>query len=181
MHKVTTPLTVCARTGDKTSREMAALFAQTTKSMGEVYISNTNDLWHHLEESLHILQEEDTVQSLLKKTARYNKDNWPTKLKTCFLRAKASLQGNTYSPIEKNEILLLMMEAIRSGNNRPNNKGRIEATHRFDRCVGVYSTFKNGIDERDGFQITELYTVMVVYKYGIDNSIIGITAFPLGK
>ena len=147
--------------------------------MGEVFISNPNQFFHHLEDSLHILQEEDSVQTLLMKNARYNKENWPMKLTTCFLRSIVSLQGKVYSPIEKNELLLLIMETIRSGNNRPNNRGRIEATHRFDRCIGVHSTFKNGIDESDDFQITELYTVMVVYHYGSDDSIIGITAFPL--
>ena len=144
--------------------------------MNEVSISNLNAFFGHLEESLHILQEEDSVQTLLKKNALYNKENWPTKLTTCFLRPTAS---GDYSPIDKNELRTLITETIRSGNNRSNNRGRIEATKRFDRCVGIHSTFKNGIDESDGFQITEIYTLIVVYCYGSDDSITGITAFPL--
>lgn len=149
---------------------------------GEIFISNHDDFFKHLEDSLHIPRQntEYSVQALLNDCARFNKKNCPRKRKTCFLQPIGTPRAEVYSPIEQNQLITLVTETIRFGHKRPNRRGRIEATYRFDRCVGVYSTFKNGRDESHGFETTELYSITVVYNQGIQrNSIVGVTAFPL--
>ena len=147
----------------------------------DIFITYNDNFLQHLKDHLHISRQntEEGVQTLLQNSARYNKENRPRKLTTCFLRPITTLQGKVYAPFEQSELLSLIKKTIRYGNNRRNNRGRIEATHRFDRCVGIHSTFKNGRDKSDGYELTEIYSVKVIYILARDKSIIVITAFPL--
>ena len=40
----------------------------------------------------------------------------------------------------------------------------MEAIHRFNGCIGVFCTFKNGRDESNGYEIKELHSIKVVYE-----------------
>ena len=142
----------------------------------EFFISNLKDFIQHLKDSYHIPKQDtqDNGQSLLIESAFENK----RKRKTCFLRPKTP-HGKDYWPYKKCELLNVVKDTVRFGNKGPpNRKGYIEATHRFNSCIGIHCAFKNGRDERSGFEIKELYSVKVVYIQESSNSIVAVTAFP---
>ena len=146
----------------------------------EFSISNLEDFKQHLKDSYHIPKQdtEGNVQSLLIESALENKRNYPQKRTTCFLPPNTP-HGKDYWPYKECELLNLVRDTVRFGNKRLlNRKGYIEATHRFNSCIGIHSTFKNGRDERIGFEIKELYSVKVVYIQKSSNSIVAVTAFP---
>ena len=147
----------------------------------DFYISNHADFRQHLKDSYHVPKQdtEEYVQSLLSENALQNKRNYPRKRTTCFLRPKTP-NGKDYWPYKECELVNLVKDTVRFGNKceRPNRNGYIEATHRFNTCIGIHCAFKNGKDESDGFDIKELYSVKVVYKQDSSNSIIAVTAFP---
>ena len=67
-----------------------------------------------------------------------------------------------------------------SGQKFPQGDGRIQAIYRFQRCIGVFPTFRNRIDETNGFEVKQIYAIKVVYKPTDGEDIIdGITAYPL--
>ena len=85
-----------------------------------------------------------------------------------------------YTPIEDDELLSLLVKSVLSGQKFPQGDGRIQATYRFQRCIGVFPIFRNRIDETNGFEIKRIYAVKVVYKPTDREDIIdGITAYPL--
>ena len=147
----------------------------------EISLLNLEIFLQHLKDASHIPQQntEESVQSLLKTCARRNKESHPDlKPVTCFLTPKTTPDGKVYWVYEKDKLLHLLKQTVRFGRKRLNKKGRIEAVYRFNTCVGIYCVFKNVRDKTNGFKITELYSVKVVYNQDDDNSIIGITSFP---
>ena len=148
----------------------------------EISLLNIEIFLQHLKDASHIAQQntEESVQSLLKTCARRNKESHPPDLKhvTCFLTPKTTPDGKVYWVYGKDKLLYLLKQTVRFGRQCQNKKGRIEAVYRFNTCVGIYCVFKNGRDETSGFEITELYSVRVVYNQFDENSIIGITSFP---
>ena len=146
----------------------------------EFSISNLQDFIKHMKDRYHIPKQdtEDNVQSLLIESALENKRNYPRKKTTCLLRPKTPY-GKDYWPYNVCELLNLVKDTTRFGNKqRPNRKGYIEATYRFNSCIGIHCTFKNGRDESSGFEIKELFSVRVVYIQESSNSIVAVTAFP---
>ena len=146
----------------------------------EFFISNLKDFIQHLKDSYHIPKQDtqDNGQSLLIESAFENKRNYLQKGKTCFLRPKTP-HGKDYWPYKNRELLNVVKDTVRFGNKGPpNRKGYIKATHRFNSCIGIHYAFKNGRDERSGFEIKELYSVKVVYIQESSNSIVAVTAFP---
>ena len=146
----------------------------------ELSISNLEDFLQHLRDSYHIPKQDtqDNVQSLLIESAFENKRNYPEKRTTSFLRPKTP-HGKDYWPYKKCELLNVVKDTVRFGNKwPPNRKGYIKATHRFNSCIGIHCAFKNGRDERNGFEIKELYSVKVFYRQESSNSIVAVTAFP---
>ena len=150
-------------------------------NMGEaICILNLFTFFEHLEDHFHIPRENTDVQSLLRDCAKYNKENFSIgRRRTCFLRLISTPQGKVYVPFERNDLLRFVKETISLGNKLPNERGHIEATYRFNSCVGVYCTFRNGKDESEGIVTRELNSVMVVYDQERDDTIVGITAYPL--
>ena len=145
----------------------------------EISLSNLEMLLQHLKDHFHIPQQntEESVQSLLKTCARRNKESHHHL--TCFLTPKTTPDGKVYGGrYETDKLLHLLKQTVRFGTKSLNEKGRIEAVHRFNTFVGIYCVFKNGRDETSGFEIEELYSVKVVYNQDVDNSITGITSFP---
>ena len=143
-------------------------------------ISNEEDFIQHLKDSYHIPKQgtEDNVQSLLIESAIENRRNCPRKTTTCFLRPKTP-HGKYYWPYNEGKLLNVVKDTVRFGNKRrPNRKGYIEATYRFNSCIGIHCSFKNGRDESSGFEIKELHSVRVVYIQESCNSIVAVTAFP---
>ena len=149
--------------------------------MGEaICILNLVTFFEHLEDHFHIPKENTDVQPLLRDCAKYNKENFSIgRRRTCFLRPISTSQGKVYVPFERNDLLRFVKETISLGNNFPNERGHIEATYRFNSCVGVYCTFRNGQNESEGIETRELNGVMVVYDQESGNNIVGITAYPL--
>ena len=146
----------------------------------EISLLNLENFLQHLKDASHIPQQktEESVQSLLKTCARRNKERHHLKPVTCFLTPQTRSDGKVYWVYEQDKLFNLLKQTVRFGRKHPKEKGRIEATYRFNTCVGIYFVFKNGRDETRGFKITELYSVKVVYNQDDDNSIIGITSFP---
>ena len=146
----------------------------------EISLLNLDIFLQHLKDAFHIPQQntEESVESLLKTCARRNKESHHLKPVTCFLTPKTTPGGNVYYVYEKAKLLHLLKQTVRFGRKCLNKKERIEAVYRFDTCVGIYCVFKNGRDETSRYDITELYSVKVVYNQDDENSIIGITSFP---
>lgn len=148
--------------------------------MADIVISNLTHFKQHLEDSLHSVRPGETSEALIKENAIFNKENLPWSWKTCFVKPT---QGG-YAPAWENdgELLRLIQDAVLLGHNTRQDMytGRVEATYRFDRCIGVYSSFKNGIDATEGFKITPIYSIKVVYiPTEREDTIIGISAYPL--
>lgn len=112
-----------------------------------------------------------TMQSLTKRICRWQ---------TCFLKpTEGGLYG--YTPVWENdgELLRLIQDTVLFGRNILQDTGRVEATYNFERCIGVYSSFRNGIDASAGFKITPIYTIKMVYiPTESEDTIIGISAYP---
>ena len=150
------------------------------KMNDEFSILNREDFIKHMKDSYHIPKQDtgDNFQSLLIESALENKRNYPWKRTTCFLRPNTP-HGKGYWLYKECELLNVVKDTVKFGNKRrPNRKGYIEATHRFNSCIGIHCAFKNGRDERSGFEIKELYSVKVVYIQESSNSIVAVTAFP---
>ena len=149
------------------------------KMSSKFYISNLEDFIQHLKDSYHVPKQgtKEYVQSLLSENALENKRNYPRKRTTCFLRPKTP-NGEDHWPYKECELVNLVKNTEMYGYKRLNKKGYIEATQRFNSCIGIHCAFKNWRDESDGFDIKELYSVKVVYKQDSSNSIIAVTAFP---
>ena len=150
--------------------------------MADLVISNFSHFKKHLEDGLHSVRPGENVEALLKNNAIFNKENLPSRWKTCFL--KPTEGGYGYTPVWENdgELLRLIQEAVSFDHNIPQDvyTGRVEATYSFGRCIGVYSSFRNGIDATGGFKITPIYTIKVVYiPTERKDTIIGISAYPL--
>ena len=120
--------------------------------MADLVISNFSHFKKHLEDGLHSVRPDENVEALLKNNAIFNKENLPWRWKTCFV--KPTQGGYGYTPAWENdgELLRLIQDAVLLGHNTLQDMytGRVEATYRFDRCIGVYSSFKNGIDATGG-------------------------------
>lgn len=150
--------------------------------MADLVISNFSHFKKHLEDGLHSVRPGENVEALLKNNAIFNRENLPSRWKTCFL--KPTEGGYGYTPVWENdgELLHLIQDAYSSGHNIPQDEytGRVEATYSSERCIGVYSSFRNGIDATGGFKITPIYTMKVVYiPTERKDTIIGISAYPL--
>ena len=151
------------------------------QKMAYLVISNFSHFKKHLEDGLHSVRPGENVEALLKNNAIFNKENLPSRWKTCFL--KPTEGGYGYTPVWENdgELLRLIQDAVSVRHNIPLDlyTGRVEATHSFERCIGVYSSFRNGIDATEGFKITPIYTIKVVYiPTQREDTIIGISAYP---
>lgn len=149
--------------------------------MADLVISNFSHFKKHLEDGLHSVRTGENVEALLKNNAIFNKENLPSRWKTCFL--KPTEGGYGYTPVWENdgELFRLIKDAVSSGHKIPLDvyTGRVEATYSLERCIGVYSSFRNGIDATEGFKITPIYTIKVVYiPTQRGDTIIGISAYP---
>ena len=127
----------------------------------------------HLECASHIVKQGENVEKLLKRAAFEGK--------TCFVKPMESEDGSIhYTPFEEDELLLLLEKAVMSGQKFLQDNGFTQAIYRFQRCIGVSPTFRNRIDETNGFEIKQIYAIKVVYKPTDREDIIrGITAYPL--
>ena len=152
----------------------------TRSKMANLVISNFSDFKKHLEDRLHSVRPGENVKALLKNNAIFNKENLPLRWKTCFLKpTEGGLYG--YTPVWENdgELLRLIQDTVLFGHNILQDTGRVEATYNFERCIGVYSSFRNGIDASAGFKITPIYTIKMVYiPTESEDTIIGISAYP---
>ena len=152
--------------------------------MSDLVISNFSHFKKHLEDHLHIVRPGENAEALLKNNAVFNKENLPRRRprwKTCFLKPKEG--GYGYRLVWKNdgELLRLIQDAVLLGHNILQDiyTGRVEATYRFERCIGVYSSFRNGIDETEGFKITPIHTIKMVYiPTEREDTIVGVSAYP---
>ena len=127
----------------------------------------------HLEGASHIVKQGENAETLLKHAA--------IKRKTCFVKPMESEDGSIhYTPLEEDELLLLLEKAVMSGQKFPQDNGWTQAIYRFQRCIGVFPIFTNRIDETNGFEIKQIYPIKVVYKPTDREDIIdGKTAYPL--
>lgn len=153
----------------------------TRSKMADLVISNFSHFKKHLEDHHHSVSPGVNVEALLKNNAIFNKENLPWGWKTCFLKpTEGGLYG--YSPVWENdgELLRLIQDTVLFGHNLfHQDTGRVEATYNFERCIGVYSSFRNGIDASAGFKITPIYTMKMVYiPTESEDTIIGISTYP---
>ena len=147
---------------------------------GSLVFSNFPQFIKHLEDGLHVVKQGENAETLLKHNAHFNNENLPFCWKTCFVKPVESEDGSVYTPIEEDELLPLLEKAVVSGQKFPQDDGRIQAIYLFQRCIGVFPTFRNGIDETNGFEIKRIYAIKVVYIPTDREDIIdGITAYPL--
>ena len=149
------------------------------QKMAYLVISNFSHFKKYLEDGLHSVRPGENVEALLKNNAIFNKENLPSRWKTCFL--KPTEGGYGYTPVWENdgELLRLIQDTVLFGHNILQDTGRVEATYNFERCIGVYSSFRNGIDASTGFKITPIYTIKMVYiPTESEDTIIGISAYP---
>lgn len=151
--------------------------------MSDFTIMNFSVFKTHLQDGLHIVRPGENAEVLLRRNANYNKENLPSasRWKTCFLKPKED--GFGYTPVCKDdeELRRLIREAVLLGHKSPKDKrtGRVKATYRFERCIGVYTSFRNGIDETEGFKITPIHTIEVIYiPKERENTIVGVSAYP---
>ena len=141
--------------------------------LSRVKFSNFPQFRIHLENASHMVKQGENAETLLKHAA--------CKRKTCFVKPIESEDGSIhYRPTEEDELLLLLEKAVLSGQKFPQGDGRIQAIYRFQRCIGVFPIFRNRIDETNGFEVKQIYTIKVVYKPTDGEDIMdGITAYPL--
>ena len=149
--------------------------------MSDFTITNFSPFKKHLENSLHIVRPGENAEVLLRHNANFNKEYLPSKWRTCFLKPKED--GFGYTPVCKDdeELRRLIREAVLLGHTSPkdNHTGRVKATYRFERCIGVYSSFWNGIDETEGFKITPIHTIEVIFiPTEREDTIVGVSAYP---
>lgn len=150
--------------------------------MSDFTITNFSLFKKHLENSRHIVRPGENAEVLLRHNANFNKENLPSsQWKTCFLKPKED--GFGYTPVCKDddELRRLIQEAVLLGHKSLKDKrtGRVKATYRFERCIGVYSSFWNGIDETVGFKITPIHTIEVIYiPTEREDTIVGVSAYP---
>ena len=136
----------------------------------------------HLRDRFHIVKQGENGETLLKHNANINKKNLPFSWNTCFLKPMENEDGSIQcTPIEEEELLPLLEKAVKSGHKLLQDDGRIQAIYRSHECIGVFPTFRNKIDETDGFEIKRIYAIKVVYNKLTDRDDIidGITAYPL--
>ena len=132
-----------------------------------------------IKHGLHVVEQGENAKTLLKHNAQFNNENLPFSWKTCFVIPMESEDGSVYTPIEEDELLPLLEKVVMSGQKFPQGDGRIQAIYRFQRCIGVFPTFRNRIDETNGFEIKRIYAIKVVYMPTDREDIIdGITAYP---
>lgn len=148
--------------------------------MADLVISNFPHFKKHLEDGLHSVRPGENVEALLKNNAIFNKENLPLRWKTCFLKpTEGGPYGYTLIWENDGELLRLIQDTVLFGHNILQDTGRVEATYNFERCIGVYSSFRNGIDASAGFKITPIYTIKMVYiPTESEDTIIGISAYP---
>ena len=147
---------------------------------GRFVFSNFPQFIKHLEDGLHVVKQGENAETLLKHNAQFNNENLPFSWKTCFVIPMESEDGSVYTPIEEDELLPLLEKAVVSGQKFPQDDGRTQAIYLFQRCIGVVPTFRNRIDETNGFEIKRIYAIKVVYMPTDREDIIdGITAYPL--
>lgn len=151
--------------------------------MSDFTIMNFSLFKTHLQDGLHIVRPGENAEVLLRHNAKYNKENLPSasRWKTCFLKPKED--GFGYTPVYKDdeELRRLIQEAVFWGHKSLKNifTGRVKATYRFERCIGVYSSFWNGIDETEGFKITPIHKIEVIYiPTEREDTILGVSAYP---
>ena len=118
---------------------MCSIFDKFRYSSHFIAMLNLEHFLQHLKDSFHIPEQNGTedVQSLLKHCARRNKES-PRKPTTCFLIPRTTPHGKVYMAYEKDELLHILKQTLRSGQKRPNRRGHIEATYSFNTCVGIY-------------------------------------------
>ena len=150
--------------------------------MADLVISNFSHFKKHLEDGLHSVRPGENVEALLKNNAVFNKENLPLRWKTCFLRPTEG--GYGYTPVWENdgELLRLIQDAVLFGHDIRQDvyTGRVEVTYNFERCIGVYSSFRNRIDATEGFKITPVSTIKIVFiPTESEDTIIGVSAYPL--
>ena len=141
--------------------------------VGSLKFSNFPQFRKHLENASHMVKQGENAETLLKHAA--------FKRKTCFVKPMESEDGSIhYTSIEEEELLPLLKKAVMSGQKFPQGDGRTKAIYRFQRCIGVFPILRNRIDETNGFEIKQIYSIKVVYKPTDREDIIdGITAYPL--